>query len=129
MWSNLLVTVGLVSVALGGLSGFALLLAVDSPGSLKKIGVVDPRRVQQLHLDWIIMGCVVGFVGVAVPGLPAWVGLTVAFGGIVNPLTFLPMAFSKSVAATRWFQSVSMVSFCSLCAGLVGASVVHIATL
>ncbi|MCW2289138.1 hypothetical protein EDF60_2840 [Leucobacter luti] len=127
--SELLVIVGLCSVALGGISGFALLAAVDAPESLRRLGVVDPRRVQQLHLDWIIMGCVIGFVGLAVPTLPDWLSIPAALGGIINPLTFLPMAFSKSIAATGWFKLVSFVSFCSLCLGLVGACVWQIATL
>ncbi|WP_440312142.1 hypothetical protein [Leucobacter chromiireducens] len=129
MGSELLVLVGLCSVALGGVSGFALLAAVDAPETLRRLGVVDAKRVQQLHLDWIIMGCVVGFVGLAAPTLPAWLVVLTALGGIVNPLTFLPMAFSKTVATTQWFKLVSFVSFCSLCVGLVGACAWHIATL
>ena len=129
MGSELLVLVGLCSVALGGVSGFALLAAVDAPETLRRLGVVDAKRVQQLHLDWIIMGCVVGFVGLAVPTLPVWLVVLAALGGIINPLTFLPMAFSKTVATTRWFKLVSFVSFCSLCVGLVGACAWQIATL
>lgn len=129
MGSELLVLVGLCSVALGGVSGFALLAAVDAPETLRRLGVVDAKRVQQLHLDWIIMGCVVGFVGLAVPTLPAWLVVLAALGGVINPLTFLPMAFSKKVATTQWFKLVSFISFCSLCVGLVGACAWQIATL
>ena len=129
MTSTLLIAVGLISVALGGVSGFALLAAVDAPDTLRKFGVVDPRRIHQLHLDWIIMGCVVGFVGIAVPGLHAAFVIATALGGIVNPLTFLPMVFSRTIASTRAFQIVSFVSFCSLCIGLIGAVVTFLATL
>lgn len=129
MDGTLLVTIGLISVALGGVSGFALLAAVDTPDKLRKLGVVDPRRIQQLHLDWIIMGCVVGFAGLAVPDLHPLFSITAAIGGVVNPLTFLPMVFSKTVATTTWFKTVSFVSFCCLCLGLVGAAVTYIATL
>ncbi len=121
--SGLLVGVALISIALGAVSGFALLVAVDHPDRLRRVGIVDPVRVRQVHLDWIIMGTVMAVIGLAVPGLSWWATVLVLFGGIVNPLSFVPMAFSKTVATTRWFQTVSFVSFTALSVGAVLAVV------
>jgi len=46
----------------------------------------------------------------------------VMFGGVVNPLTFVPMAFSTTVETTKAFQWVSFVSFVSLSVGLIAAA-------
>ena len=126
--AELLVAAGLASLALGALSGFALLAAVDAPALLARWGVVDPLRVRQVHLDWIIMGVVMVTVGLAVPTMPLWVGVLTMFGGVVNPATFIPMAFSRTVASTRTFQTVSFVSFTSLSVGLAAQLVVYITT-
>ncbi len=112
---------GLVSVLLGAWSGFALLLAVDRPGALRRIGIVDPSRVRQMHLDWIVMGVLMVVVAGALPEMPFVAAAGILFGGIVNPLSFVPMAFSRTVATTLWFQVVSMVSFLALSIGLTVA--------
>lgn len=124
--AEIVVAAGLVSLALGAVSGFALLAAVDKPELLKRVGVVDLVRVRQVHLDWIIMGVVMIAVGLAVPNMPLWAGVLTLFGGVVNPATFLPMAFSRTVASTRTFQTVSFISFCSLSVGLIANSLVYI---
>lgn len=113
--------VGLVSILLGAWSGFALLLAVDRPGALRRVGVVDPSRVRQVHLDWIVMGVLMVVVAVAIPEMPSVSAGAIVFGGVVNPLSFVPMAFSRTVATTRWFQAVSMISFLALSIGLTAA--------
>ncbi|PRI12603.1 hypothetical protein [Leucobacter massiliensis] len=122
-----LVGIGLISVALGALSGFALTAAVDFPDSLRRFHVVDPRRIRQAHLDWIIMGIMLIVVGLAVPGLPWPITAAVAVGGVVNPLTFVPMIFSKTVIQRRWFMAVSYASFTTLTLGLIGAAIWHFA--
>lgn len=123
---GILVAAGLISLAVGALSGFALLAAVDAPELLRRLRVVDPSRVRQVHLDWIIMGVVMVAVGVALPGLPAWAGIPVLVGGIVNPATFVPMAFSRRVASTRAFQAISFASFLALSFGLCAAAVLYV---
>jgi hydroxylaminobenzene mutase len=124
---TVLLATALISLALGALSGFAVVAAVDYPEVLKRAKVVDPLRVRQTHLDWIMMGTVMGVVALAVPGLPDWAAALVLFGGIVNPLSFVPMAFSKTVAAKMWFQVTSWISFVSLSTGLVAAVVFFLA--
>lgn len=122
--NHLLTVVGLWSLALGAVSGFALLAAMDAPHLLERLRIKHPKRVRQVHLDWIIMGVVLIAVSLSVPQLPAWAVALVLFGGVVNPATFVPMMFSEAVAGTRVFQTVSMVSFLSLSTGLLTAALV-----
>lgn len=120
---GILTLAALASLALGALSGFVLLVAVDSPQRLKAARIVDPVRVRQVHLDWIMMGLVMGLVSVLVPNMSWWVATLILVGGIVNPATFIPMAFSRRVAGMPWFKAVSFVSFLSLTSGLVLSAV------
>lgn len=119
----ILLLTALVSLSLGAVSGFLLLVAVDYPEKLRKIGIIDPVRVRQVHLDWIIMGTVMAVAALAVPQMWTVTALLVLFGGVVNPATFIPMAFSKTVATTRTFQIISFISFTALSAGLILATI------
>lgn len=118
----LLEAAGMISLALGGLSGFLMLAVVDYPDLVRKVGIVDPKRVRQLHLDWIIMGLVMIAVALAAPDLPAPAVLATLFGGVVNPATFIPMAFSRTASEHWVFRAISMISFISLNVGLVWAA-------
>lgn len=126
MTGSILIAAGMVSLALGAVSGFALLMAIDAPAKLRAIGIVNLSRIRQVHLDWIIMGVVMAVTGLAVPELGPVTTLMVLAGGIVNPATFIPMAFSKTVANTKWFQVISYVSFSSLSLGLVFSAMTYI---
>ncbi|WP_152224321.1 hypothetical protein [Pseudomonas sp. SCB32] len=120
---NVLLVTALLSISLGALSGFAVLAAVDYPAMLRAVGVINPMRLRQAHLDWIIMGTVMAVTALAVPQLSGWATVLVIFGGVVNPLTFVPMAFSTKVDSTKIFRLVSFLSFVSLTTGLVAATV------
>ena len=92
----MLVKIGMASIAVGAVSGYALALVVERSPIFKRIGIRHPARIRQVHLDWIIMGTVLVATGLAAPNLPVWVVVLVALGGIVNPLLFLPLAFRAS---------------------------------
>ncbi|MFD1343058.1 hypothetical protein [Litorisediminicola beolgyonensis] len=120
--AQILEAAGMISLALGGLSGFVMLAVVDYPDLIRKLGIVDTRRVRQVHLDWIIMGLVMVAVALAAPDLPAPAVYATLFGGVVNPATFIPMAFSRTASEHPAFRAISMISFISLNVGLVWAA-------
>jgi hydroxylaminobenzene mutase len=121
-----LTAAGMVSLALGAVSGFLLALAVDSPDALRRAGVAHPARVRQLHLDWIVMGLVLVATATAVPGLPDWAGALVLVGAIVNPLLFVPLGFRAAIAQNRAYRLVTLASFVALSSGLVVAAAVAV---
>ncbi|MBT0566129.1 hypothetical protein [Williamsia sp. CHRR-6] len=120
--SDLLPVIGLWSLALGALAGFAMILVVDAPHRLRKIGIAHHRRVFQTHLDWILMGLLLIGVGLVATDTPTWVLVAVTVGAIVNPLLFVPLAFDETIQKSLVYRVVSGLSFVSLSGGLIGVA-------
>ncbi|NMO92635.1 hypothetical protein [Actinomycetospora sp. TBRC 11914] len=121
---DVLTRIGLVELALGAVLGWAVAASMITPARVERVGVRKPRRILQAHLDYVIMGVILIAVGLAVPGLPAWLAAALVVGTWVNPTLFLPLAFAPRAATRRWFQVTSLVSFTLTSGGLVGAAVV-----
>src|SRR5215510_8016966 len=118
------VEVGLVELALGGLLGWAMVARQERPESLRRIGIVAPHRIRQVHLDYVMMGLILIGVGLAVPDLPTAVAIALAFGTFVNPLLFVPLAFDPKAEQRTWYRAVAVVSFLGVSGGLVVAAIV-----
>lgn len=118
------VRIGLVELALGGLLGWAMVVRDEKPEWLRRIGVVAPARIRQVHLDYVMMGLILIGVGLAVPDLPTGVAVYLAFGTFVNPFLFVPLAFDPEVEKRFWYRALAVVSFIGVSGGLVVAAVV-----
>jgi hypothetical protein len=118
------VQIGLVELAIGGLLGWAMVVRQESPELLRRIGVVAPQRIRQMHLDYVMMGLILTGVGLAVPDLPTAVAVPLVFGTAVNPFLFLPLAFDPEVEKRAWYRSLAVVSFIGVSGGLVCAAIV-----
>jgi hypothetical protein len=118
------VQVGLVELALGGLLGWAMVMREEKPEWLKRIGVVAPHRIRQVHLDYVMMGLILIGVGLAVPDLPTAIAVALVFGTFVNPLLFVPLAFDPQVDQKPWYRALAVVSFLGVSGGLVAAAIV-----
>ena len=118
------VRIGLVELALGGLLGWAMVIRSEQPQWLRRIGVVAPQRIRQVHLDYVMMGLILIGVGLAVPDLPKAVAIALVFGTLVNPFLFVPLAFNPDVEKRLWYRSLAVVSFLGVSGGLVVAAVV-----
>lgn len=118
------VRIGLVELALGGLLGWAMVVRGERPEWLRRIGVVAPQRIRQVHLDYVIMGLILIGIGLAVPDLPTVVAIALVFGTLVNPFLFVPLAFDPDVEKRLWYRSLAVVSFLGVSGGLVVAAVV-----
>ena len=125
---SFLVKFGLVLLAVGAWTGWVVAAQLALPRLVERLGIREPRRLLQLHLDYVIMGVLVIAVGAVLPGLPVWIQSTIVVGTVLNPLLFLPMAFSPTVSGTRWFRLASVASFLCVTAGLTGAAVVGVMT-
>ncbi len=89
----LLSSLGLVSLALAALSGWLVLAVTEKPGWFHARGIPAPARFRQAHLDWVMMGLILIAVQTVAPDMPDWIRACIAFGTIVNPLLFLPLAW------------------------------------
>jgi len=118
------VRIGLVELALGGLLGWAMVVKDEKPEWLRRIGVVAPHRVRQVHLDYVMMGLILIGIGLAVPDLPTAIAVALVFGTFVNPFLFVPLAFDPQVERRLWYRGLAVVSFVGVSGGLLAAAVV-----
>jgi hydroxylaminobenzene mutase len=118
------VRIGLVELAIGGLLGWAMVIRGERPDWLRRIGVVAPQRIRQVHLDYVMMGLILIGVGLAVPDLPSAVAAALVFGTFVNPLLFVPLAFDPDVEKRLWYRSLAVVSFVAMSGSLVVAAII-----
>lgn len=121
---DLLIQVGLIELAVGALLGWAMVVRTEKPEWLKKIGVVQPHRVLQVHLDYVMMGLIAIAVGLAIPDIPDLAAALLIFGTIVNPLLFVPAAFIAGVDKRLWYRTISAVSFVAMSVSLVWAAII-----
>jgi hypothetical protein len=118
------IQIGLVELAIGGLLGWAMVLRQESPELLRRIGIVAPQRIRQIHLDYVMMGLILIGVGLAVPDLPTAIAVALVFGTAVNPFLFLPLAFDPEVEKRLWYRSLAVVSFLGVSGGLLATAIV-----
>jgi hydroxylaminobenzene mutase len=118
-----MIQIGLVELALGGLLGWAMVLRQESPDFLRRIGVVAPQRIRQVHLDYVMMGLILIAVGLAIPDLSTAVAVPLVFGTVVNPLLFVPLAFEPDTEKRLWYRTIAVVSFLGVSGGLLAAAI------
>jgi hypothetical protein len=118
------VQIGLVELAIGGLLGWAMVMRDERPEWVRRIGIVAPHRIRQVHLDYVMMGLILIGVGLAVPDLPTAVAAALVFGTLVNPFLFVPLAFDPEIDKRLWYRSLAVVSFIGVSGGLVIAAIV-----
>ena len=98
------VQIGLIELAIGGLLGWAMVLRQERPEWLRRIGVVAPQRIRQVHLDYVMMGLILIGVGLAVPDLPTAVAARSSSAPLVNPFLFVPLAFDPDAEKRLWYR-------------------------
>jgi hypothetical protein len=118
------VQIGLIELALGGLLGWAMVVRDEKAEWLRRVGIVAPHRIRQVHLDYVMMGLILIGVGLAVPDLPTAIAVALVFGTFVNPLLFVPLAFDPEAKGRLWYRTLAVVSFVAVSGGLVAAAVV-----
>lgn len=123
-----LVKFGLVLLAVGAWTGWIVAAQLAAPQIFERMRIREPRRLLQLHLDYVIMGVLVIAVGAVLPDLPVWVQALIVVGTVLNPLLFLPLAFGPRASESVWFRLISVLSFVSVTAGLTAAAVIGVAS-
>ena len=98
------------SLALGAASGWLVTASVDRPALLTAAGIKHAGRLRQTHLDWVMMGLILIAVELGVPDRPEWITALIAFGTIVNPLLFLPLAFDAGASKRAWYRAITVRS-------------------
>lgn len=111
----LLVKLGICELAVGVLSGWAMIALVEKPQELKRLGVRQLARIRQTHLDLLMQGTILALVGVAVASVPTWIGILLVLGAYVAPLTLGVLAFypdwQKDSMAYRGLNTAVLTGF------------------
>jgi hypothetical protein len=111
---------GALSLASAALLGWLMALQRVEPKAVRALGIRAPNRIQQLHLDQIMMGLILLASGTAFPDLPDHFAGPLLVGTILNPLGFLPMAFLPKCDETLVYRAFIGFSFISSSIGFVG---------
>lgn len=114
-----MVASGVSTIAAGAVSGWGLSALIATPGIQKKLGIVDPKRIRQAHLDVIIMGGLVTAASL-VEDAPRWAQNATRIGAWTNSLLFVPLAFTPDAPKRLPYQAASVASFTITTAGWVG---------
>jgi hypothetical protein len=114
-----MVAAGVSQIAVGAVSGWGLAALIGIPGLKERLGVVEPVRFRQAHLDVLIMGGLVTAAGL-VDDAPTWSTRAVKVGAWTNPLLFIPLAFRPTAPSSKLYAAASAASFAVTCAGWVG---------
>jgi len=111
----LLVKLGIVELAAGVVSGWAMVAMVESPEGLKRLGVRQLGRIRQAHLDLLMQGTILAVVGAAVASVPTWIGILLVIGAFFAPPSLGILAFrpelQKSSIAYRGLNTSVLVGF------------------
>lgn len=111
----LLVKLGICELAVGVISGWAMVTMVESPDTLKRLGVRNLARVRQTHLDLIMQGTILIAVGAAVASVPTWIGALLVIGAFLAPLGLGVLIFrpelQKDSIAYKGLNTAILVGF------------------
>lgn len=111
----LLVKLGICELAVGVLSGWAMIALVEKLQELERLGVRQPARIRQTHLDLLMQGTILTVVGVAVASVPTWIGILLVLGAYVAPLTLGVLTFypdwQKESMVYRGLNTAMLVGF------------------
>ena len=101
-----------------------MVIRQEKPEWLRRIGIVAPQRIRQVHLDYVMMGLILIGVGLAVPDLPTAIAAALVFGTFVNPFLFVPLALDPDAESGPGTGRWRSVSFIGVSGGLVAAAIV-----
>jgi hypothetical protein len=115
-----LVVSGLIELAVGVLSGWVYAAVVEQPTTMRRVGVREPNRIRQWHLELMMAGAFNVVCGLAVPDAGRGTTMALAIGSWINPNAFLPLAFNPRLDKSRPAYAVPAVG------GLVATTIGYV---
>lgn len=116
-----LVRSGLVELATGALSGWIFTLARTQPELAKsRLGIQNPARIRQWHLDLAALGTATIACGLAVPEPPRLAATALGVGAWTNAMAFLPLAFKPDLDEHPAYLAFAAASFVATTLGFTG---------
>lgn len=81
----LLSLLGIIELTIGVLSGWLMVMTLEAPDVLRRLGVRQMGRIRQAHLDLLMQGTILVAVGLAIDPLPTWIGALLVVGAFLAP--------------------------------------------
>jgi hypothetical protein len=111
----LLAQLGTYELAVGVLSGWVMVMTIEKPELLRRVGMRHLGRVRQAHLDLLMQGVILIAVGLAIDPLPTWIGVLLVLGAFLAPPLLGVLAFNadlqKGSGIYRAINTVVLVGF------------------
>jgi hypothetical protein len=120
----LLSVLGICELAVGVLSGWLMVMTLEAPDVLRRLGVRQMGRIRQAHLDVLMQGTILIAVGLAVDPLPTWIGVLLVAGAFLAPpllgvLAIFPKWQKESIA----YKAINSVVLAGFTVGWVALAV------
>lgn len=123
----LLAQLGIVELTVGVLSGWLMVLMIESPELLLRMGVRHPGRIRQAHLDVLFQGVILVAIGLAVDPLPSWIGILLVQGAFLAPLLLGILAFNgKLQKGSNPYRAINGVVLLAFTIGWVALAITAI---
>lgn len=120
----LLSQLGICELAVGVLSGWAMVATIENPELLRRAGLRHLGRVRQAHLDLLMQGTILTVVGVAVDPLPTWIGFLLVLGAFLAPPLLGVLAFDSELQkGSRLYRAINTVVLVGFTIGWVGLAI------
>jgi hypothetical protein len=117
-----LVVNGLVELAVGVLTGWIYGATKAKPETMRSLGVQSPDRIRQWHLELMMQGAYTVACGLAVPGAPRLISISLGIGAWSSPSAFLPLAFKPELQARPTYRAVAVAANLATSIGFVGVA-------
>ncbi|HEX4308274.1 MAG TPA: hypothetical protein VHZ54_19725 [Solirubrobacterales bacterium] len=120
----LLSQLGIVELAVGVLSGWLMVMTLEAPDVLRRMGVRQMGRIRQAHLDLLMQGTILIAVGVAVDPVSTWIGVLLVLGAFLAPpllgvLALYPDLRERSIA----YKAINTVVLLGFSVGWVALAI------
>jgi hypothetical protein len=120
----LLSQLGIYELAVGVLSGWAMLMTIESPELLRRAGIHHLGRIRQAHLDLLFQGVILIAVGLAVDPVPTWIGILLVLGAFLAPLLLGILAFDSELQkGSAPYRAINMVVLIGFTIGWVALAI------
>ena len=121
---SLLSKLGICELAVGVLSGWAMVMTIESPELLRRAGLRHLARVRQAHLDLLMQGTILTVVGLAIDPLPTWIGTLLVLGAFLAPLLLGVLAFDSELQkGSRLYRAINTVVLVGFTVGWVALAI------
>lgn len=111
---------GLTELAAGALSGWVYTLARMDPERARSLGIQNPARIRQWHLDLAMLGTATIACGLAVDDPPRLPAAALRIGSWTNAMAFLPLAFRPDLDKHPAYIGAAVTSFVATSVGFTG---------